>query len=90
LGGCLLWEVYKEITEVARILVILFSMRQDDKNGLDYVLGNFFQNSSGHPVSKLKLLAQLYVKNRPRTKDAPDLSCIGNSLTELFCVYCGS
>jgi hypothetical protein len=39
------------LTEVAQILGLLFSMVciQFDKNGLGYILGDYFTNSSGHP-----------------------------------------
>jgi hypothetical protein len=55
LGGCFLLAVFL-IIEVAQILGSIFSMRQARyvlilaKNGLGYIFGDFFTNSSGRPV----------------------------------------
>jgi hypothetical protein len=39
-----------KITKVAQILGLLFSKVNLDKNGLGYIFGDFFLNSSGHPA----------------------------------------
>jgi hypothetical protein len=45
---------FSKITELAQIFGLLFPQRSSyvfilAKNGLGYILGDFFTNSSGHP-----------------------------------------
>jgi hypothetical protein len=54
MGGYLLWVVL-EITELAQSFGLFFSESAScvfilTKNGLGYILGDFFINLSGHPV----------------------------------------
>jgi hypothetical protein len=56
MGDCLLWAVLMKIIEVVHIFLQLFPYVSSeyvlcnfDKNGLGYILGDFFTNSSGHP-----------------------------------------
>jgi hypothetical protein len=59
LGQVIALEVFSKITEVAHILLLLFYKVKVvyisflTKNGLGYILGNFFTNSSGHPEHEL-------------------------------------
>jgi hypothetical protein len=57
MGDCLLWTVFGEVTEVAHIFVLRFSLAYVyyrlilPKMGLAiHILGDFFTNSSGRPA----------------------------------------
>jgi hypothetical protein len=47
---------FLQITEIAQIIGLLISTKNYilimTKNGLGYILGDFFTNVSGHPVGK--------------------------------------
>jgi hypothetical protein len=55
-----------KIAEVAHISGLLFPMVPvmysfgQQKNGLGYILGDFFTNSSGHPDVMIRIFGDLY------------------------------
>jgi hypothetical protein len=54
LGDCLLWAGFfklKKVDDIFRLLLPTIGYALSlQKNGLGYILGDFFTNSSGHPV----------------------------------------
>jgi hypothetical protein len=56
LGDCLLWSVFEKSQKWLKIFCHFFHGKLSililTKNGLGYILGDFFANSSGHSVVK--------------------------------------
>jgi hypothetical protein len=69
LGDYWLWSFFSKITELAHILGQLFSAEKSvNKNGLGYILGDFFANSSGHPGWEERTYSE-WEGNQSRHKD---------------------
>jgi hypothetical protein len=60
---CLLWAIFLKISNNSKFEATVFHVKSHlsilTKNGLGYFLGDYFANSSGHPVCQLKKSSRL-------------------------------